>query len=140
MKYLVDTNVICELRKKRPNLKVEEWIKEINPNNVYISCLTIGEIQEGIIRKAKYDAHEAKILTKWLELILEEYSERIIDVDTETCLKWSELLVIDKTNAVDALMAAQAIYHGMTVVTRNVKHFIQFKVKLLNPFMDNKEN
>ena len=71
---------------------------------------------------------------KWYNIILNDYAEHIVNIDSETCEQWAELLLKDGTNAVDALIASQAINMNMVLVTRNTKHFIKYEVKLLNPF------
>lgn len=134
MTYILDTNVLSELNKKVPSNKVLEWIDLIPTELLYISCISIGEIKKGIIKKSKTDVPNSLILESWLEEILTDYKNKILDVNLDVCKKWGELLAIDGTNDIDSQLAAQAITYNMTLVTRNIKHFKMFRVKLLNPF------
>ncbi len=134
MRYMLDTNILSELNRKIPNPKVLAWIDKIPTKLLYISCISVGEIKKGIIKKAKTDKSTALNLENWLEEILITYSNKILNVDLAVCQKWAELLVIDGTNDIDSQLAAQAIVHDMVLVTRNTKHFTKFAVKLLNPF------
>lgn len=136
MKYLLDTNVISELRRKVPNIQVIEWLEKIDPNQLYLSCITIGEIKMGALKKAKKDQATGKLLLKWLEDLIKEYQEQIVEVDLATCEQWAEFLVIDATNAIDSLIAAQCTQMNMILVTRNIKHFKMFDIKYFNPFGD----
>jgi len=134
MKYLLDTNIISELRKVRPNQQVVDWLKNTEQQHLYLSCITIGEIKTGILKKQLQDKVVSASLLKWLNIIIDDYAEHILNIDLDVCEQWAELLIKDSTNAVDALLAAQAINMNMVLVTRNIKHFVKFNVKLLNPF------
>ncbi|UCM85940.1 MAG: type II toxin-antitoxin system VapC family toxin [Rickettsia endosymbiont of Culicoides impunctatus] len=134
MRYILDTNILSELKRKIPNTKVLAWINQIPTELLYISCISVGEIKKGILKKAKTDISTALILENWLEDILISYSNKILNIDLVVCQKWAELLIIDGTNDIDSQLAAQAIVHDMVLVTRNTKHFNKFGVKLLNPF------
>lgn len=134
MRYLLDTNVLSELRKKHPNHEVLKWISENKSKELCVSCLTIGEIRHGVLKKSKQDKVAGASLLKWLESLLEEYNDRILGIDLEVCEEWARLLAIDSTNGIDSLIAAQAIATNCTMVTRNIKYFTKFGVKLLNPF------
>ena len=134
MRYLLDTNVLSELNKKIRNPKVLTWIEQVPTEFIYISCLSVGEIKKGIAKKAKTDIPTSLVLENWLEEILLSYENKILNIDLTVCKKWGELLIIDGTNDVDSQLAAQAIIYDMTLVTRNIKHFYKFGVKLINPF------
>ncbi len=134
MKYLLDTNVISELRKKAPNSKVIKWFCNIHSSQLYLSCLTIGEIKVGILKIGKKDQQASLGLMKWLNSLTIDYAEQIIGINLEICEEWAELMSIDSTNAIDSLIAAQAKQGNMTLVTRNVKHYHMFDLKILNPF------
>ncbi len=133
MRYILDTNILSELKRKIPNTKVLAWINQIPTELLYINCISVGEIKKGILKKAKTDISTALILENWLEDILISYSNKILNIDLVVCQKWAELLIIDGTNDIDSQLAAQAIVHDMVLVTRNTKHFNKFGVKLLNP-------
>ena len=134
MIYLLDTNVISELHKKNPNKGVLDWFEEISSDSLYISCITIGELRSGSLKKIKKDKIAGEILAKWINDLVSQYDDQIIDIDLKTCEVWAELLSIDSTNAIDSLMAAQAICENMIFVTRNTKHFEMFNLKIINPF------
>jgi predicted nucleic acid-binding protein len=134
MKYLLDTNIISELRKKKPDQKLIEWYQTIDTDSIFISCITIGEINHGIHKIRKTDKELSIKLNLWLEEIKTTHSDRIISVDIDIAMIWGELLSFNSTNSTDALIAAQGIKHKMTIVTRNTSHFKDFKVKIINPF------
>jgi len=134
MNYLLDTNVISQLAKKTGNKGVVEWIISHQQENLNISCLTIGEIKTGILKLQKKDVVASQSLQVWLDRLLIDYKDQIITIDLEVCSVWAELMNIDCNNAIDSLIAAQAITKNMILVTRNIKHFKMFNIKLLDPF------
>jgi predicted nucleic acid-binding protein len=135
MNYLLDTNIVSELSRKKPNVDVINWIFAPGQRDkLYLSCLTIGELQVGIIKLRKKDLKAAESLEIWLDTILTEYEDKILTINLETSGQWAELMSIDSTNAIDSLLAAQAKSMNLTLVTRNTKHFDMFDIKLLNPF------
>ncbi len=134
MKYLLDTNIISELRRKFPNERLIEWINDIDSEDLYMSVITIGELRAGALKKSKKDSTQGQLLMKWVDELSRSYQDQILEINMEDCESWGELLAIDSTNGIDALIAAQAIKNKMTVVTRNQKHFEVFDIKLINPF------
>ncbi|WP_341761825.1 type II toxin-antitoxin system VapC family toxin [Candidatus Tisiphia endosymbiont of Thecophora atra] len=134
MRYLLDTNILSEFRKKSPNSQVISWLYQVPIESLYISYLTIGEIQKGIAKKRQTDLIASLSLERWQDILIKKYTARTIGIDNNVCKCWGELLAIDSTNQVDSLIAAQAIVHDMVLVTRSTKHFTKFAVKLLNPF------
>lgn len=134
MKYLLDTNIISELRRKLPNKNVVKWFDGLDSSDLYISCITIGELRTGALKKAKTDKNGGQLLLKWVDKLISDYEEQIIEIDLDICEEWAKCLTIDATNAVDGLVAAQAIAMNLTLVTRNTRHFKMFDIKLLNPF------
>lgn len=138
MKYLLDTNIISEVKKRDPHPNVAMWIKAYK-DHIYLSSITIGELRSGAIRKSKTDKEQGYRLHQWIDQLLTEYNEQILNVNLEVCESWAELIAIDDTNGVDSLIAAQAISYNMTLVTRNIKHFKMFGVKLFNPFEEKRE-
>ena len=109
------------------------WIESQRDSSLFISALTIGEIQTGIERTRKQDPEKASEIEAWLNQVVR--TQQIIDIDATTYRTWAKITV-SQSNTVyeDALIAACAITHALTVVTRNVKHFRSFDVPLLNPF------
>ena len=134
MKYLLDTNIISEFRKRTPDQNVVKWFKEASTNSLYLSCITIGELRSGALKKCKTDKNTGEALIRWVNDLTADYEEQILNIDLETCFIWAQMLNIDATNGIDSLIAAQAFQSNMTLVTRNIKHFKMFDIKLFNPF------
>ena len=138
MKYLLDTCVISELANRRPNDQVIKWLEKQDPETLYLSFITIGEIRKGIAKRG--DDARAQELEKWLqEQILDEFSDRILPIAKEVALEWGRICGESeragrKRPAIDALIAATASVHGMELVTRNVEDMIGMGVPILNPF------
>ena len=137
MKYLLDTNIISELKKKSPNQNVVNWFEGIDTDELYLSCITIGELKSGALKKSKTDVKTGKLLIKWIDGLMADYIEQILNIDLETCEILAQILNIDSTNAIDGLIAAQSLQSNMVLVTRNIKHFKMFDIKLFNPFDKN---
>lgn len=134
MKYLLDTNVVSEIQKKKPNPQVIAWFSVVHYSQLHISCITIGEIRKGMLKLSKNDSVASLKLKKWLEELIIDYNERILNIDKEIFEEWGELMSIDGTNAIDALIAAQAKQNNMILVTRNTKHYNMFNIKIFDPF------
>ncbi len=135
--YLIDTNVISEIRKKQVNKGVNEFLNTvINKNSkLYISVITIGEIRRGIeLIHHRGDIKQAHQLEEWLELILMEYQDSIINIDEDIAQLWGKLRSPHPENALDKQIAATALIYNLTVVTRNDKDFNNTGVTVLNPF------
>lgn len=133
MKYLLDTNIVSELRKKLPDPRIVKWIEDVPSDQVYLSCIAIGDLRSGALKKAKQDKIAGKLLIKWIDGLISSYEDQIVLIDLEICKKWAELLTIDSANAIDSLLLAQAFTNNMVLVTRNIKHFKMFGAKCLNP-------
>lgn len=131
--YLLDTNVVSELRKPKPHGGVVAWLQDIQDSALYLSALTIGEIQVGIELIREQDAAKARELTRWLDAVAQTYN--VLPMDAATFREWARLMH-RKSNTIheDAMIAATAKVAGLTVVTRNIADFKSFKVPLLNPF------
>ncbi len=138
MKYLLDTCLISELVKKTPNSAVVRWLDEQDEHSLYLSVLTIGELQKGICKLP--DGARKDDLHAWVENDLAlRFSGRIVDVDLETVLIWGRLLAQSEQKGVilpvtDSLIAATAINHGLVVVSRNVKDMERCLVSVCNPW------
>ncbi|QTL41618.1 type II toxin-antitoxin system VapC family toxin [Xenorhabdus budapestensis] len=139
--YVLDTNVVSELRKIRagkadPN--VAAWAEKVDAADLFVSAITIMELALGILLIERKDATQGAILRAWLEQhVLPEFSERTLPVDTAVAQRCARLHVPDRCSERDALIAATALVHGMTVVTRNVADFQSSGVTLLNPWEPN---
>ncbi len=136
MTYLLDTNVLSEARRRRPEPKLVAWLEATESSDLYLSVLTIGEIRMGITRRRRKDPTAADILEHWAREIEETFSDRIIPVDTSIARIWGELNRERPLPVVDALLAATAIKHDLTLVTRNVKDIASTGVSLINPWTD----
>jgi predicted nucleic acid-binding protein len=131
--FLLDTNIISELRKPKPHGAVLEWYKNIPEEDLYISAVSIGEIQAGIEITREQDKKRAESLELWLQSIASTHN--VLPMTSTTFILWAKLMH-SQSNTVreDAMIAAIAIEKRLTVVTRNVKDFRRFKIALLNPF------
>jgi toxin FitB len=133
--YLLDTNVIAELRKgRRADARMTAWLEPIEPDQIYLSVLTIGEVRRGIDSVRRRDAAAARALERWLRRLLAEHADRILPVDVAVAEEWGRLNVPDPVPVIDGLLAATARVHGLVLATRNVKDVHRTGVDLVNPF------
>jgi toxin FitB len=136
--YLIDTNVISELRKgKKANNGVRQFFDAAVQNNtpLYISAITAGELRRGVdLIFHRGDTLQGEHLENWLATILEDYKDNVLGIDGEIGLLWGKMRVPNPQNALDKLIAATALIYDLTVVTRNVKDFEHTGVSVLNPF------
>lgn len=131
--YLLDTNVISELRKTKPHGAVAAWFGSIRKDLIKIPAAVIGEIQAGIEATRTQDKAKALEIEQWLERIIAFYE--VVPMKAETFREWAKLMVGKPGNLLmDGMVAATARVNGLTVVTRNTKDFSSFNVQLLNPF------
>ncbi|MBX3669345.1 MAG: type II toxin-antitoxin system VapC family toxin [Rhodocyclaceae bacterium] len=136
--YLIDTNVISELRKKgRANPGVTDFFRRVAAADepLYLSVITLGELRRGVERiRRRGDTVQAALLEQWLERVLQEYSNHILDFDADAAQIWGKLTALDPEHDIDKQIAAAALLYGLTVVTRNVTDFAGTGAKLLDPF------
>jgi len=133
--YLVDTNVIAELRKgARANANVRAWFAEIDPDAIVLSVVTIGEIRRGVESIRRRDVASARALDRWLSGLLRDHADRVLDINLEVAQEWGRLNVPNPLPVVDGLLAATARVHGLVVATRNVKDVARGGVDVVNPF------
>lgn len=138
--YLLDTNVISELRKaksKNINPEVAKWAKNVSVSSLFLSIITILELETGILSVERRDASQGAILRTWMDShVLTVFSERILYLDVAIAQRCAKLHVPDPKSDRDAIIAATALVHGLVVVTRNIKDFEQTGVEILNPWKD----
>lgn len=143
MKYLLDTCVISEIIRKKPNKNVISWIQNQNEDNLYLSVLTFGEIEKGI-EKAP-DETRKRNLQLWVEEDLKKrFESRIIPIDLRVSTKWGSIqgaaeLLGKPMHAIDGLIAVSGLVHNCIVVTRNTSDMVQSSVELLNPWLKKAE-
>lgn len=135
MKYLLDTHVISELFKKHPEPKVSGWLKEADQDSLFLSVLTLGEIRKGI-EKMEQGSRKARLVQFLEKDVPAQFEERILSVDFEVAETWGLLEAQSgrPLPMVDALLAATALTHNLTLVTRNTRDFSFSRLKLLNPW------
>jgi len=131
--YLLDTNIVSELRKVRPHGAVISWLEGVTDGDLYLCAVTLGEIQAGIEMTREQDAVKAAAIEAWADQVA--VTHNVLPMDTATFRLWAKLMH-RQSNTVyeDAMIAACAITHKLTVVTRNVRDFERFQIPLLNPF------
>jgi hypothetical protein len=138
MMYLLDTNVVSELRKTNTNKAdraVTAWARSIAAESMFLSAISVLELERGTLLMERRDASQGAMLRAWMEnLVMPSFAGRILPVDTPVALRCAALHVPDPKSYRDALIAATALVHGMTVVTRNVSDFEPSGVAVLNPW------
>jgi len=131
--YLLDTNVVSELRKRKPHKGVVTWVQAAPETSLYVAAVTVGEIQAGIEITRRQDASKAKEIELWLDEVEQSYG--VLPADAATFRRWAKIMHRRPDHHIeDALIAATALVRGLTVVTRNVNDFEPFGAPLINPF------
>lgn len=137
MSYLLDTNVLSELRRKTPNAGVVDWFARRPASSLYLSVLTLGDLRKGVEGMA--DAVRRTALLDWLEAELPMFfTGRILTVDAQVADRWGQLVAAANrpVPAIDSLLAATAAHHGLSLVTRNVRDFADFGLEVIDPWTD----
>ena len=133
--FLLDTNVVSELRKAQADPAVVAWARSVPAYKLYISAITLLEIETGILRLERRDPEQAAPLRNWLEVhVMSAFAGRVLSVDGAVARRCARLHVPDRSNECDALIAATALVHDMTVVTRNTRDFAFSGAPVLNPW------
>jgi hypothetical protein len=136
--YLVDTNVLSELRRPRRDPNVVAWLAGAPDDGLYLSVITVGEIAKGIAKVRRAGSHQARAdadaLQSWLESVLVTFSQRLLPVTLPVATRWGRLCDAHPQVPTDMLIAATAMEHGLTVATRNVDHFRRAQAPVVNPF------
>ena len=133
MSFLLDTNVISEIRRGRDE-NVRAWIESVQDTDLYLSVLTIGEIRKGIELLQDRDPAQAEVFDNWLGELHARFAERILPIDARVAEEWGRLNAAATRNSIDSLIAATAAVHQLAVVTRNTGDFDGCGVPLLNPW------
>lgn len=133
--FLLDTNVVSELRRgHRADSGVTDWFDARTPDELSLSVITVGEIRQGIEQLRRREPAQADALDRWAHGLVQFYEDRLLYVDGDVAEEWGRLRATRSLPVVDALLAATARVHNLTLVTRNVRDFVGTGARLLNPF------
>lgn len=133
--YLLDTNVVSELRKPRSDRHVKAWAASVPAPSLFVSVITILELETGVLQVERRDSRQGAVLRRWLDgHVLPAFADRVLPVDTAVALRCARLHVPDHMAHGDALIAATALVHGLIVVTRNTQDFQAADVGLIDPW------
>jgi hypothetical protein len=133
--YLIDTNIISEIRKgQRCDRNVAAWYASIDDADIYLSALVLGEIRRGIERARPNDATRARTLEAWLSTLRESFADRVLPIDQLIAEEWGRMTAIRSVPSIDALLAATARVHRMTLATRNTSDVAGLGADVMNPF------
>ena len=137
--FLIDTDIASALRRRQRNPMVVQWFDMQRTTDLYLSVMTIGEIEHGIAIQERLNPPFAQDLATWLDSVLAFYGDRVLNVNLPVATRWGRLSQRLGYNNTDLLIAATALEHGFTVVTRNVRHFEPTGVAVFNPFLPTEE-
>lgn len=132
--FLIDTNVLSDAyrRMEAPS----RWLSKVDPERAFVSVITIGEIARGVAMKRKKNASDALRLEKWLEGLRQGYADRLLPITPDVATAWGHLSALRTRGVPDGLIAATAIVHRLTLVTRNTKDFVDTGIAIVNPWGD----
>ena len=134
MPYLLDTDILSAIRRMQRDPNLEKWLRSINPADVYLSVVTIGEVERGIIQQRRINRAFAEDLQRWLDTILQRHEQRILPLTVSIARRWGQLRGELGYSSADLMIAATALEHNLTVATRNTLHFESTHVSLINPY------
>lgn len=134
MSYLLDTNVVSEVRRRQGEARVVTWLRSVPSHELFLSALVLGEVRRGIERLRDRDPVQAEVFERWLAELRDRFGARIIPIDAEIAEEWGRINALDPVPVEDGLMAATAKVRGMVFVTRNVAHVARTGVRVLNPW------
>jgi predicted nucleic acid-binding protein len=135
MSFLLDTDILSAIRRKQRDQNLEKWLLSINSLDVYISVVTIGEVERGITQQWRNNPAFAEDLQRWLDTILQRYQQRILPLSISIAQRWGRLSAELGHNSADLMIAATALEHNLIVATRNTRHFEPTQVGLINPYL-----
>jgi predicted nucleic acid-binding protein len=132
-RYLLDTNVVSELRKLKPHGAVLGWLKQLQESQIYLSAVTLGELQAGVEHTRGQDSNKAAQIQSWIDLLEESY--QVLPMDSSCFREWARLMSGKSDELLeDIMIAATARIHELTVATRNERDFVSLGVRIFNPF------
>jgi toxin FitB len=134
LQYLLDTNVLSESRRKGAEAGVISFLSAVDPSALYLSVLSLGELRKGVALKKKSDPDAAKKIAAWVDGLELSFADRVLGIDAATARLWGELSAQRSRPVIDTLLAATAIVHELTLVTRNTGDVQDIALKLLNPW------
>ncbi len=134
MTYLLDTNVLSEVRKPHRDANVDRWLGTTRPSDLFVSVLTLGEIRRGIERLRERDVAQAAVFETWLGEVETVFDDRVVDIDGSIAQTWGRIGVTDPLPAIDGLLAATALNRGLVVVSRDSRPFERAGVPWLDPW------
>ncbi len=133
-RFLLDTNIISEVRKQNADAQVRAWFGSVPSSALYLSVLVVGEVRQGVTRLERRDPAQAAHIAEWLETLKTHYGERILPISTDIAEEWGRMNARQPLPVVDGLLAATAKVYALTLVTRNTVDVARTGVELLNPF------
>lgn len=133
MSFLLDTNVVSDLRKPAASVSLLEWFDQQPANQLFLSIVTVGEVRQGVEQLRKRNPRQAGVLDRWLNGLTQFYEDRLLYVDGSVIEEWGRMRARRSVPVMDALIAATAKVHGLTLVTKNIRDFADLGVALLNP-------
>jgi hypothetical protein len=135
MPYLLDTDILSAIRRKQSDPNLEKWLHSIQSADVYLSVVTLGEVERGISQQRRNNPEFAEDLERWLDTILLKYEQRILPLSVSIARRWGKLSGELGHTSADLMIAATALEHNLTVATRNTRHFEPTQVSLINPYL-----
>lgn len=134
MGYLIDSNVLSELRKPRRAEQVAGWFRQVAPSELFTSVLVLAELRRGSLLVRRRDPASADQLDRWISDLQAAFEDRVLAISSAVADRWAELMVPDPVSVIDGLLAATALVHDLTLVTRNTKDVARTGARLLDPF------
>lgn len=131
--FLIDTDILSALRRRERYPQIAHWMSKQRAGDLYLSVVSIGEIERGIIRQERSNPDFAQMLALWLDSVIRLYGEHILGVNLAIARRWGQLSARIGNDGADLLVAATALEHGLSVVTRNVRHFRPTGVGVIDP-------
>jgi len=135
MPYLLDTDILSAIRRKQRDPNLEKWLHSIQSADVYLSVVTLGEVERSISQQRRNNPEFAEDLERWLDTILLKYEQRILPLSVSVARRWGKLSGEHGHTSADLMIAATALEHNLTVATRNTRHFEPTQVSLINPYL-----